>query len=206
MSDYRELLIGCGSRRDKDILRYVRLDNVKQLSGDVELCKRMGLLIRHWQNLTTLDNNPKHNPDIVCDLEYIPLKGYHPMSESISNIVISSDAFDEIHAYEVLEHIARQGDYIQFFRQFTEFHRILKPNGLFCATCPSWASPWAWGDPSHTRVITSGTLVFLSQAEYTKQVGVTAMSDFRHVYTADFEPVFVFENHETLAFVLRAIK
>lgn len=169
---YRELLIGCGSRREKIIAP----------DGKPE-----------WNHLTTLDNNPDHSPVLIADLMSLPLE-------------LEDNLFDEIHAYEVLEHTGRQGDYEFFFKQFAEFWRILKPNGWFCGTCPSYRSMWAWGDPSHTRVITAGTLSFLSQAEYKKQVGVTTMSDFRYLYTADFEVAYVNDDGETLAFVLRAVK
>lgn len=170
--DYRELLIGCGSKH-------------------VKVIDPLGT--GQWRNLTTLDNNPAHDPIIVADLTVLPLE-------------LNNDLFDEIHAYEVLEHTGHQGDYRFFFDQFAEFWRILKPNGLFCATCPSYKSMWAWGDPSHTRVLSSGSLSFLSQDEYKKQVGVTAMSDFRFCYTADFKIEWVSEDKNTLAFVLRALK
>lgn len=169
---YRELLIGCGSRREK----------LLKIPGH-----------ESFTHLTTLDINSDHNPDVVYDLERLPL----PFDDG---------EFDEIHAYEVLEHIGRQGDYKTFFAQFSEFWRILKPGGYLCATCPSYKSMWAWGDPSHTRVLTSGSLVFLSQAQYEKQIGKTAMSDFRYLYKANFESAFVQEDDNLLAFVLRAIK
>jgi hypothetical protein len=63
---------------------------------------------------------------------------------------------------------------------------MLKPDGLFFATCPAASSPWAWGDPSHTRIIGPECLVFLSQPNYA-QVGISPMSDFRFVYRADFD-------------------
>jgi len=147
-----------------------------------------------WGALTTLDNNPDHKPDVVFEMD-----GFRMLP-------FDDNTFDEVHAYEVLEHIGRQGDYRAFFHQFEEFHRILKPGGFFCATCPSYQSPWAWGDPSHTRVINSGTLLFLSQAEYRRQVGKTPMSDFRSIYKADFEPVHCDEDEEHLVFALKAIK
>ena len=77
---------------------------------------------------------------------------------------------------------------------------------------------WAWGDPSHTRVITSGTLAFLSQRQYRSQVDgnpgpKSAMSDFRPWYSADFEILrtpegvaLVQEDDEVLWFMLRAVK
>ncbi len=109
----------------------------------------------------------------MWDLEKLPLP-------------FDSNSFDEIHAYDVLEHTGAQGDYKFFFAQFEDFARMLKPNGLFFASVPPVASRWCWADPSHKRVITQDTLTFLSQEEYAKQVGVTPMSDFRYIYKADF--------------------
>lgn len=148
---------------------------------------------REWSKLVTLDHNADHGPDVVHDLEVLP----YPFD---------ADTFDEVHAYEVLEHMGRQGDWRTFFAQFSELWRILKPGGMLAATCPSWKSMWAWGDPSHTRVLTSGTLVFLDQAQYQRQVGKTPMSDFRFVYQADFRTVWLDEDDEAFRFVLQAVK
>lgn len=167
-----ELILGCGSRKTKDI--------ITRNTPDYECPVR-------------LDNNPDHRPDVLWDLNQHPLP-------------FEDNKFDEIHAYEVLEHLSKQGDYGFFFKEFEEYHRVLKPNGLFVASAPKWNSMWAWGDPSHTRVITPGTLAFLSQAQYTLQVGKTAMSDFRGVYKADFEVLMQKEAGEQFYFVLRAIK
>ena len=168
----KELLIGCGSKRNKRV----------SMNGQYE-----------WSNLTTLDLNPDHKPDLVYDLMNLPLP-------------FGNDVFDEIHAYEVLEHIGSQGDYKTFFNQFSEFWRILKPDGFFCATVPSVKSPWAWADPSHSRVIPVETLVFLDQDAYTQFIGNGPMSDFRYLYKSDFRKEFAQDDDTTLAFALRAIK
>lgn len=126
-----------------------------------------------FRNPTTLDINPTHNPDVLHDLNLHPLP-------------FDDNSFDEIHAYEVLEHLSFQGDYEFFFAEFTEYHRILKPEGKMFITLPAWNSPWAWGDPSHTRVLPPEVFTFLVQQAYADQVGITAMSDFRHIYKADF--------------------
>lgn len=168
----RELLAGCGSRRDKIL-------NLPEFP--------------EWNNLVTLDINSDHNPDVIHDLENLPLP-------------FEDNSFDEIHVYECLEHLGSQGDYKFFFAQFEDFWRILKPEGILFATVPMWNSVWAWGDPSHKRVINEGTLVFLSQAEYKAQIGVTPMSDFRFCYKADFKVYFQTESNGTFAFALQAIK
>jgi len=148
---------------------------------------------RDWENLVTLDINPDHQPDVVWDLMNIPL----PFDDNL---------FDEIHAYEILEHTGRQGDYRFFFAQFADFWRILKPHGLFMGSCPQPNTKWAWGDPSHTRVIQKENFIFLNQAEYSRQIGRTAMSDFRYIYKADFMPMQVSEKDDHLFFVLKASK
>lgn len=145
-----------------------------------------------WCQLTTLDIDPSTNPDVVHDLNDFPLP-------------FDDDMFDEIHAYEVLEHTGRQGDWMFFFNQFMEFWRILKPGGYFVGTCPMWDSPWAWGDPGHTRIISPESLIFLSQKEY-EQVGETAMTDYRGWYKGDFELIAKQESDHNFGFVLRAIK
>lgn len=205
---YRELMIGCGSRRIKDPRLFTAAEIRRWMeNGHGFTDERHGL---EFQNLVTLDINPDHKPDIQFNLERIDGEQHNripaPPGSDYYLLKTPDSFYDELHAYEVLEHIGRQGDFRKFFAQFEEFWRILKPGGYFFASCPSYASPWAWGDPSHTRVITAGTLVFLSQEEYAKQVGRTAMSDFRFCYRADFETVFASDDNDTLLFILRAKK
>lgn len=130
---------------------------------------------------------------MLWNLEHLPL----PFEDS---------TFDEIHAYEVLEHLGTQGDFKFFFAQFEDLWRVLKPSGVFIGSVPMWSSQWAWGDPSHKRVITPGTLAFLSQDEYRKQCGVTRMTDFRYCYKGDFETLTIQTQGESMMFVLQAKK
>jgi predicted SAM-dependent methyltransferase len=124
---------------------------------------------------------------------------------SPSGLPFEANTFDEIHAYEVLEHTGAQGDYRFFFWQFSDFWRVLKPNGHLLVTCPSRHSVWALGDPSHTRVLQKEMLVFLNQDAY-KAVGTTSISDFRGIYKADFKHIHVNEDEEKFHFILKAIK
>lgn len=179
---YHELLIGCGHQRDK------------------RLC--VDPLMPEWRNLTTLDRNPDAKPDILWDLDRFPWAriGVGRLEDSV---------FDEIHAYEVLEHLGRQGNAKSFFAHFSEIHRLLKPNGYLCATVPSRHSPWAWGDPSHTRIISLESLTFLDQGEYVRQLDgehKTPMSDFRNIYKADFRLYWSNDDKETFSFILQAVK
>ncbi len=129
-----------------------------------------------WDELVTIDHDPNCGADIIHDLDVTPWP-------------LEANQFDAVHAYEVLEHMGRQGDYKAFFRHFGEIYRVLKHGGYLYATVPAWDDVWAWADPSHTRVIAPETLVFLDQTEYVKQVGKTPMTDFRWLWKGDFEPI-----------------
>lgn len=147
---------------------------------------------KKWNGLVTLDSNAAHYPDVVHDLEQFP----YPFDDN---------QFDEIHAYCVLEHTGRQGDWEFFFAQWSEFYRILKRDGLFFGLVPKHDSVWAWGDPSHKRVMPLTQLNFLSQ-EYYKNVGKTSLSDFRHVWKGDFAIGYTaHRDADRTAFVLRKL-
>ena len=147
---------------------------------------------KEWKELRTLDIDPSCKPDVVHDLNVLP----YPFEDN---------TFDEIHAYEVLEHCGRQGDYRFFFAQFSEFHRILKPNGRLLACCPTFNSIWAFSDPGHTRIISPASLIFLSQAAYA-QVGESPMTDYRGIYKVDFIRLVDKVDGESYNFVLGAVK
>jgi len=206
MTDYRELLIGCGHARDKRI-------HTKRGGGD-------------WLGLVTLDQNESVRPDFLCLIDHsAPWQIYKQSTNPLCDGLRESEMFltdvkyyapqfkesifDEVHAYEVLEHLGDQGDAVAFFNQFAEIWRILKPGGVFCATVPSRYSPWLWGDPSHRRAILPESLVFLDQSEYVKQLDgkrPSSMSDFRSIYRADFKSLAMADNRATFSFMLEAVK
>jgi SAM-dependent methyltransferase len=147
-----------------------------------------------WTNLVTLDMYENHGVDVVHDLRVRPLP-------------FPDDTFNEIHAYDVLEHLGQQGDFVSFFAEWSEWWRILKPGGHMFAISPHWSSPWAWGDPGHTRVYGPECISFLDQTEYQRQIGVSPMTDYRSIYKADFEPVFLkVEANRQFVYVLKAHK
>ena len=142
-----------------------------------------------------LDIDPNTKPDILWDLNKMPLP-------------FENDEFDEIHAYDVLEHIGTQGDIKRFFYEFSEYHRVLKDKGLFFITCPYYGDKWAWGDPGHTRILGAETFVYLSQEEYEKQVGVTQISDYRYLWKLDFKMTTCIpgKNSESVGYILECLK
>jgi Methyltransferase domain len=191
--NYRNLLIGCGYARDKRLEPMVYIPGTSTAPG-----------MRRWRGeLQTLDYESPCQPDIVWDLEHLPWSRW--ISDDLTE-PLADDSYDEIHAYEVLEHLGRQGDYRAFFATFAEIWRLLKADGYLCATCPSRKSQWLWGDPGHCRVILPCSLVFLSQRAYADQAGHTTMSDYRRVYRADFETVNSYDDGGTHQFILRAVK
>ncbi len=173
----QELLIGCGTSREKKLAK----------EGDK---------FEFGEGLITLDINPDRKPDVIWDLNNLPL----PFEDSI---------FDEIHAYHVLEHLGSQGDYKQFFGFFEELWRISKHMGYFLGIVPHWKSHWVYGDPSHTRLVHPYQFNFLSQKYMKNEVerGSQA-SDFRYMYKGNWEAVKVFpsDDEENTYIILAAIK
>lgn len=193
MTLYRELLLGCGHSRVKRVMP----------PGTQ----------REWQNLMTLDINREVKPQVVADLSYVGWRkdaqvmveypGYE--SEKFG----ASNSFNEIHAYEVLEHLGQQGDARAFFSLFYDFWDMLVPDGYFCATVPSRFSEGLWGDPGHTRAIPPMALVFLDQEQYSRQLdreNPTSMSDYRYLFSGDFRTVDSFDDRKTHSFILQAVK
>lgn len=165
-----QLLLGCGSSREKKLI----------VGGRSE-----------WDGLVTVDIEECHRPDVVHDLN--------------KPLPFADDSADEIHIYEVMEHLGAQGDAGFFFAQFSDFWRVLKPAGYLLASVPNDKSPWALGDPSHRRVIPSESLIFLTQPNY-EGVGRTPMTDFRRIYRADFDLIHLDKTEHITFFVLQAVK
>ena len=140
------LLLGCGKLRVRNIIRKV---DKPDFFGD---------------NLTTIDIDPASKPDIIMDLGDLPSGGHLPFPD---------ESFDELHAYDFLEHIGKQGDWKGFFTEFGEYHRVLRDNGLFFILVPIGGD--AFGDPGHTRFFHQNHFVFLSQ-EFNKQEPKTPSS------------------------------
>lgn len=152
------LLIGCGGSR----LRKIRLEHDKgDFIGD---------------NLTTIDMNPDCNPDVVMDLGGLGDGDKLPFPDS---------NFDEIHAYDVLEHLGRQGDWRGYFTEFAEYHRVLKDGGRFYIIVPIGSD--AYADPGHTRFFSVNHFRFLSRKFYETHPSDSSYTDYRWFWKKDFD-------------------
>jgi hypothetical protein len=169
-----DLLLGCGRRREKWVW-----DESSQ-----------GPVYGDWDDLVTVDFNVQVDPLVVADLrDPLPFR---------------ADVFTELHCYEVLEHVGYQGDWRFFFDQFADFWRVLRPGGLVVGTVPWWQDEWAFGDPSHTRVITPNTFVFLNQETYQRNFREgRPMSDFTFYWKLNFDIVALCKVGGQLFFTLR---
>ncbi|MDO8597798.1 MAG: class I SAM-dependent methyltransferase [Sulfuricaulis sp.] len=131
-----------------------------------------------WQGeLIVLDMNPNCGADVIWDMEDRPL----PFPDA---------HFDEIHAYDCLEHWGRQGDWRGWFDEAAEYHRLLKPGGTMSIVVPMGADYFA--DPGHTRFFEPNHFRFLNQAWYEERLAAGAqITDYRWYWKLDFEVPYV---------------
>lgn len=230
----RELLIGCGHARDKRIFpnqQYRQAGDTQFGPGLVTLdCNlrvkpdlfcdlnapppwwaypnKIETLYQDTDSIALPKGKEIQKGVLLTEPRFLEV-GTPPLAYRVAYEMVS-DYWDEIHAYEVLEHLGQQGDHLALLRQFEELWRILKPDGYLCCTVPSRFSVGLWGDPGHRRVINEMTLVFLDQGEYIRQCDAsrpTPMSDYRDVYQGDFRCVDRADNHQgSFSFVLQAVK
>lgn len=176
----RSLLIGCGNSREKKIT----------FEGRTE-----------WAGaLTTLDMDPNCGPDVVMDYDNLGRRSWrHPFGKRLP---FPADTFDEMGAFDTLEHVGKQGDWKGYFLEFTEYHRILKPGGLFYIIVPVQED--AFADPGHTRFFQTNYFGFLSQIFYERNLGLgTSCTDYRWFYKANFDVLYIDQSSHHIACVLR---
>lgn len=130
--------------------------------------------VEEWSRpLVTCDMDPSCGPDVLLDLDG-------------NNLPFQDDSFDEIGAYDILEHLGRQGDWRGFFDEFSEYWRVLKPGGHMSVLVPVGAD--ALADPGHTRFFSEESFHFLDQDNYNEAHDAgTCMTDYRWYYKRSFK-------------------
>ena len=147
-----------------------------------------------WRGvLTTLDMDPHCGADIQWDLEK------HPFP-------FDDETFDELAAYDVLEHLGRQGDWRGWFDEMAEYWRLLKPGGTFGIIVPINAD--ALADPGHTRFFHANHFGFLTRDYYERNLADhSPITDYRW-YIKRYWAIDVLQNlrNHHLAVVLRKVE
>lgn len=195
------LLLGCGNMHDKRVVFTPEVEHQDYLGpgspwqkfedyARLHLHDQVPELIQKY--IDKVDGFAKASSMMLHDLNELP----YPWAD---------EAYDEIHAYEVLEHCGRQGDGDFFFGQFNEFWRMLKPGGYFCLSVPMWDSEVAWGVPDHVRVLPPGIFGFLTK-DYYNNIGKPGYGDYRHMLDGRYWiAVAKHETEEQLNVVLRKL-
>lgn len=161
----RSLLIGCGNSREKKV----------RLNGDAA-----------WKGeLTTLDMNESCGADLVFDMARRMIPAINDCLHNIPWMPFPDETFDEMGAYDVLEHWGAQGDWRGWFTEFAEYHRILKPGGQFGIIVPIGQD--AFADPGHTRFIHVNHFKMLNQEWYEQTIAAgQPVTDYRWYWKKNF--------------------
>lgn len=120
--------------------------------------------------------------DVQCDL----LKTPWPFEDN---------SVDEIYCEHFIEHIPHGNDGFNdpFFTFFNEIGRVLKPGGKAIFVAPYYTSSRAYQDPTHCRLITEATFLYMSKKW--RRVNVLLhyplttdlyVSDFSHAISEEF--------------------
>lgn len=167
----RSLLIGCGNSREKKVF----------------------LKSQEWAGkLTTVDMNPDCGADIVMDLTRI-FNSVHPEQCTLGRqLPFEEETFDEIGAYDCLEHWGNQGDWRSWFAEMAEYHRVLKPGGTMGIIVPVGED--ALADPGHTRFFGMNHFRMLSQQWYHDALAKgMQVTDYRWYWRENFDVLYLQE-------------
>ena len=116
-----------------------------------------------------------------CEVYTHDIRGDHDYLHDLDELPYpwETDEFDEIHAYEVLEHTGTIGDADFFFGQMQELWRILKPGGYLMITVPAWDSLEMWAIPDHKRPLPPQIFQFCNRKYVEKNYKRPMHGDYR---------------------------
>lgn len=173
----RSLLVGCG----KNLTKQLHFVGQEKWKGE----------------LTTMDMNPDIGADIVFDMDKLHRRLFR------ARLPFADNTFDEIGCFNAMEHWGRMGDWRGWFYEMGEFHRILKPGGIFSILVPIGEDRFA--DPGHTRFFQANHFGFLCRSFYEgNEVLNSCFTDYRWAFKYNFD-VLCLQNYEGhhLAAILR---
>lgn len=175
------LLIGCGHSRTKNV--YFP-DN------------------QNWvEPLITVDMNPDCGADVVMTMDGLGQRSWrHPFGKRLP---FPDNHFDEVGAFNCMEHWGAQGDWRAYFDEMAEYHRVMKPGALFYILVPIGDD--AYADPGHTRFFHVNHFGFLSQGFYEENGKLmTCYTDYKWYWKKNFD-VLVLQKQQDhhLAVILR---
>lgn len=158
----RALLLGSGASRERKI---------RITAGEPRDFKDYDLI--------TIDMDPDCNPTIVGELPQSLPKDWGPV-------------FDEIHAYDSLEHWGTQGDWKGWLDEMGIYHDLLKPGGRFFCVIPVGEDRFT--DPGHTRFMGSNWFNILCNDYYEERAAKdptrkTAQGDYRWYWKKNFQRI-----------------
>lgn len=161
---HKVLLLGCGNCKIRKLIPNGKDMNFKD------------------SEVTRIDIDPDCNPDILMSLDGLGKRSFLFKKR----LPFPDNYFDEIAAYDSLEHFGKQGDWKGFFLEFGEYHRVLKKGGEFCCLVP--INEDAYADPGHVRFFGSNHFGFLNQEFYKVNLeNGTSITDYRHFWKKNFD-------------------
>ncbi|HET7541384.1 MAG TPA: methyltransferase domain-containing protein [Polyangiaceae bacterium] len=99
---------------------------------------------KYMPGATNVDLTAGTGPDVVHDLNVFPWP-------------FATSSFDEVHAYDVIEHLA------DVLKTLEEIHRVTRPGGVLIAHVPHYSSDGAFTDPTHRQYFGARTFDYLTE-------------------------------------------
>jgi SAM-dependent methyltransferase len=114
------------------------------MSSDAPARLHLGSGKKYMPGATNVDLTSGTNPDVVHDLNVFPWP-------------FASSSFDEVHAYDVIEHLA------DVLKTMEEIHRVARPGGTLNLHVPHFSSDGAFTDPTHRQYFGARTFDYMTE-------------------------------------------
>lgn len=137
----------------------------RYVGGDKALRLNLGSALNHEPGFSNLDFDPRTSPDVLHDLETVPL----PFADATWDCILGSHVFEHI---------------VHLIPLVNDLYRVLTPGGYLIAVTPYVSSDDAWDSPHHVRAFSENTWHYFSRALYERtsleHAGLGAMQGFTY--------------------------